>query len=92
MIANAVVHLDEDSPHMHIVGAPVADGYKKGLRKQVSKRKVITKEVLSQVLQDQLREVVNKEVDDWFGEQIKKKPKGRNHDLTVAEDKVAQET
>ncbi len=92
VVANAVVHLDEDSPHMHIVGVPVADGYKKGLSKQVSKRKVFTKEVLSQVLQDELREVANKEVDDWFGEQIKEKSKGRNHDLSVAEYKVAQET
>lgn len=33
VVANAVIHLDEDSPHMHIVGVPVADGYKKGLRK-----------------------------------------------------------
>lgn len=92
VVANAVVHLDEDSPHMHIVGVPVADGYKKGLSKQVSKRKVFTKDVLSRVLQDELREVANKEVDDWFGEQIKEKSKGRNHDLTVAEYKVAQET
>lgn len=92
VVANAVIHLDEDSPHMHIVGVPVADGYKKGLRKQVSKRKVFTKEVLSQVLQDELREVANKEVNDWFGEQIKEKSKGRNHDLTVAEYKVAQES
>lgn len=92
VVANAVVHLDEDSPHMHIVGVPVADGYKKGLSKQVSKRKVFTKEVLSRVLQDELREVANKEVNDWFGEQIKEKSKGRNHDLSVAEYKVAQET
>lgn len=92
VVANAVVHLDEDSPHMHIVGVPVADGYKKGLSKQVSKRKVLTKEVLSRVLQDELREVANKEVNDCFGEQIKEKSKGRNHDLTVAEYKVAQET
>ena len=42
-----VVHLNEDSPHMHIVVVPVVDGFKKGLRKQVSKRKVFTKEVLS---------------------------------------------
>lgn len=55
VVANAVVHLDEDSPHMHIVGVPVADGYKKGLSKQVSKRKVFTKEVLSRVLQDELK-------------------------------------
>lgn len=92
VVANAVVHLDEDSPHMHIVGVPVADGYKKGLCKQVSKRKVFTKEVLSRVLQDELREVANKEVNDCFGEQIKKKSKGRNHDLSVAEYKVAQES
>lgn len=92
VVANTVVHLDEDSPHMHIVGVPVADGYKKGLSKQVSKRKVFTKEVLSRVLQDELREVANKEVNDCFGEQIKEKSKGRNHDLTVAEYKVAQET
>ena len=92
VVANAVVHLDEDSPHMHIVGVPVADGYKKGLSKQVSKRKVFTKDVLSRVLQDELREVANKEVNDWFGKQIKEKSKGRNHDLTVAEYKVAQET
>ena len=92
VVANAVVHLDEDSPHMHIVGVPVADGYKKGLSRQVSKRKVFTKEVLSRVLQDELREVANKEVNDCFGEHIKEKSKGRNHDLTVAEYKVAQET
>ena len=50
----------------------------------MSKRKVFIKEVLSRVLQDELREVANKEVDDWFGEQIKEKSKGQNHDLSVA--------
>lgn len=44
------------------------------------------------MLQDELREVANKEVNDWFGEQIKEKSKGRNHDLSVAEYKVAQKT
>ena len=58
----------------------------------MSKRKVFTKDVLSRVLQDELRELANKEVDDWFGEQIKEKSKGRNHDLSVAEYKVAHET
>lgn len=43
------------------------------------------------MLLDELREVANKEVDDWFGEQIKEKSKGRNHDLSVAEYKVTQE-
>ena len=49
-----VVHLNENSPHIHILAAPVEDGYKKGMSKQVSKRKVFTKDVLSGVLQDEL--------------------------------------
>lgn len=48
--------------------------------------------MLSRVLQDELRDVANKEVNDWFGKQIKEKSKGRNHDLSVVEYKVAQET
>ena len=37
-------------------------------------------------------ERANKEVNDWFGKQIKERSKGRNHDLSVAEYKAAQET
>lgn len=48
--------------------------------------------MLSRVLQDELRGVANKEMNDWFGEQVKEKSRGRNHDLSVAEYKVAQET
>lgn len=29
-VANAVIHFDEASPHMHVVGVPVHEGYKKG--------------------------------------------------------------
>lgn len=91
VIANAVVHMDEDSPHMHVVGVPVAAGYKKGLSKQVSKRKVFTKEVLSEVLQNELRAVANTKVMIAFNEQIREKSKGRNHDLSVMEYKVLKE-
>lgn len=91
VVANAVVHMDEDSPHMHVVGVPVATGYKKGLSKQVSKRKVFTKEVLSVVLQDELRAVANTKVKIAFDEQIREKSKGRNHDLSVMEYKVLKE-
>lgn len=92
IVANAVVHLDEDSPHMHVVGVPVAYGYTRGLSKQVSKRWVFTPETLSTLLQDKLRSYANRMVDIWFHEEIKEKAKGRNHDLTVAEYKVAKET
>lgn len=91
VVANAVVHMDEDSPHMHVVGVPVATSYKKGLSKQVSKRKVFTKEVLSEVLQDELRAVANTKVRIAFDEQIREKSKGRNHDLSVMEYKVLKE-
>lgn len=91
VVANAVVHMDEDSPHMHVVGVPVATGYKKGLSKQVSKRKVFTKEVLSEVLQDELRTVANTKVMIAFDEQIREKSKGRNHDLSVMEYKLSKE-
>lgn len=92
IVANAVVHLDEDSPHMHVVGVPVAYGYTRGLSKQVSKRWVFTPETLSTLLQGKLRAYANRMVDIWFHEEIKEKAKGRNHDLTVAEYKVAKET
>ncbi len=92
IVANAVVHLDEDSPHMHVVGVPVAYGYTRGLSKQVSKRWVFTPETLSELLQGELRAYANRMVDIWFQDKIKEKSKGRNHDLTVAEYKVVKET
>lgn len=99
VIANAVVHMDEDSPHMHedsphmhVVGVPVGTDYKKCMSKQVSKRKVFTKDVLSIILQDRLRAFANEKVQIIFGEQIREKSKGRNHDLSVMEYKVSKET
>lgn len=91
VVANAVVHMDEDSPHMHVVGVPVGTGYKKGMSKQVSKRKVFTKDVLSIVLQDKLRAFANQKAEIVLGEQIREKSKGRNHDLSVMEYKVLKE-
>ena len=55
-VANAVIHFDEASPHMHVVGVSVWEGAKKGLPKKVSKRNVFTPEILSVILQDKLRE------------------------------------
>ena len=30
VVANAVIHYDEASPHMHVVAVPVSEGFKKG--------------------------------------------------------------
>ena len=46
-IANAVIHFDEASPHMHVIGVPVWEGAKCGLSKKVSKRNVFTPQTLS---------------------------------------------
>lgn len=40
-IYNAAIHNDESSPHLHLNFAPVAEGYKRGLEKQVSFDKAI---------------------------------------------------
>lgn len=84
-IANAVVHLDEKSPHMHVVGVPVAEGYKRGLSKRCSKTKVFTQSSLEK-LQEAMRHDITlpdcvKEVDPT----LKKRSEGRNRDLTKKE-------
>ena len=85
-VASAVIHYDESSPHIHVVGVPVAEGYKKGLEKQVAKTKVFTKERLS-YLQDKLRENAERgmqlpENQNLFAEHaLKPKEKGRNKDI-----------
>lgn len=40
-VFNAVMHLDEESPHLHIDFVPVAEGYKKGLLKRNSISKAL---------------------------------------------------
>ena len=85
-IASAVIHYDEKSPHMHVVGVPVADGYKKGLEKQVAKTRVFTADRLSE-LQDRMRDAAEKAMEkpqyrDLFeGMELKAKEQGRNKDI-----------
>ena len=83
-IANAVVHFDETSPHMHIVGVPIKDNYTRGMRKQPAKSKVFTKESLTQI-QDEMRENCIKSYNKIYSEHslLKQKKKGRNQDIDV---------
>ena len=82
-IASAVLHLDEASPHMHIVGVPVATGYKRGLAKQTAKTKVFTMETLS-MLQEEMHKKAEEEMEQnpelFAGEEIKTIERGRNSD------------
>lgn len=85
-IASAVVHYDESSPHMHVVGIPVAYGYKRGMEKQVAKTKIFTAERLSE-LQDKMRKNAAYDMqlpqnrNLFSGTELKEKEKGRNKDI-----------
>lgn len=46
---NASLHLDETSPHLHLIAVPIIENQKRGLEKQVSQNKVITKEILKEI-------------------------------------------
>ena len=54
-VVNAALHLDETSPHLHVIAVPIIEGQKRGLEKQVSQNKIITREVIRE-----LREVIEK--------------------------------
>ncbi len=83
-VANAVVHFDELSPHLHLVGVPVKDGYKKGMKKQPAKSKVFTKESLQRI-QDEMRVCCIKSYNKHYEKTsvLKQKKKGRNQDIDV---------
>ena len=48
-VVNASLHLDETSPHLHLIAVPVIENQKRSLEKQVSQKKVITKEVIKEI-------------------------------------------
>lgn len=83
-VCSAVAHYDESSPHLHVVGVPVARGYEKGMEVQCAKTKVFTQESLTK-LQDKMRQraeigiALNPKV--FGGVQLKEKAKGRNKDI-----------
>ena len=85
-IANATIHFDEVSPHMHIVGVPVSYDCKRGMKKQVVKSKLFTKTTLTQI-QDKMRNACIKSYNKFYDvdSRLKTKQKGRNQDINVKE-------
>ena len=83
-ITNAVVHLDETSPHMHVVGVPVKYNCKTGMKMQVGKSDVFTKDRLTKI-QDKMREICIESFNKYYEEEatLKEKQKGRNRDIHV---------
>lgn len=91
-IANATIHFDEHSPHMHIVGVPVKENCNTGLLRQVGKTSIFTKESLV-VIQDKMRERCIEEFNIAYGmdSKLKEKQKGKNRDITSYERKLFNE-
>lgn len=52
VVYNAVIHLDEASPHLHLNVIPVAEGYQRGVQKQPSFDKALKQQGLSANEQD----------------------------------------
>ena len=85
-LTNATLHNDEKSPHMHIVAIPIGNDFSRGMKRQCSKRKIFTKESLTN-LQDTMRKnaekLMQKYVDKNF--KIDEKLEGRNYDYSLKE-------
>ena len=85
-IANATIHFDETSPHMHVIGVPVIENCKRGMKKQVGKSQLFTKTLLSEI-QDKMRNACIKSYNKFYNvdSRLKTKQKGRNQDINVNE-------
>ena len=83
-IANATIHFDETSPHMHIVGVPVVENCTRGMKKKVGKSQIFTKESLTK-MQDKMRNACIKSYNKFYevDTRLKEKQKGRNQDINV---------
>ena len=83
-IANATIHFDETSPHMHIVGVPIIENCTRGMKKQVGKSQLFTKESLTEI-QDKMRKACIKSFNKFYDIdfKLKEKQKGRNQDINI---------
>ncbi len=84
-VTSAIIHYDETSPHIHIVGVPIKEGNKNGMTKQVGKTAIFTKDSLK-VIQDKMRELCIESFNNEYGldDVLKEKLKGRNKDINVS--------
>lgn len=85
-VCSAIIHYDETSPHMHIVGVPIKYNCKTGMTIQVGKTDVFTRSSLMQ-LQDKMRTLCIEEYNKEYNldATLKQKLKGRNRDINVAD-------
>lgn len=92
-VCSAIIHYDETSPHMHIVGVPIKYNCKTGMTTQVGKTDVFTRNSLKE-LQDKMRTLCIEEYNKEYNldATLKQKLKGRNRDINVSDMSNYQET
>ena len=85
-VANATIHFDESSPHLHIIGVPFKENCKTGMNRQVGKSDVFNVESLKDI-QKELRESCIKEFNRVYNlnMELKEKEQGRNQDYRVSQ-------
>ena len=85
-VCSAIIHYDETSPHMHIVGVPIKYNCKTGMSMQVGKTDVFTRTSLKQI-QDKMRTMCIEEYNNEYNldTTLKQKLKGRNRDIHVSD-------
>jgi plasmid recombination enzyme len=75
-VGNAVIHLDEASPHCHIVAVPIAYGFKTGMEKQVSAKAVLEKKKLYELRKELDEKLINEYNKVYDKDLVKREEKG----------------
>lgn len=75
-VGNAVIHLDEASPHCHIVAVPIAKGFKTGMEKQVSAKAVLEKKKLYELRKELDKTLIDEYNKTYDKNLIKREEKG----------------
>lgn len=71
-VANANLHLDETSPHCHIIGVPIGVNFKKGMEKQVSSKSVFSLDKM-ELLRNEIEKVLIAEYNKTYNLNVEKK-------------------
>lgn len=71
-VANATLHLDETSPHLHVVGVPIGTDFKKGLEKQVSSKSVFSIGKL-EILREKIEKTIIEDFNKVYNVNVEKK-------------------
>lgn len=71
-VANANLHLDETSPHCHIIGVPIGENFKKGMEKQVSSKSVFSLDKM-EILRNEIEKVLIAEYNKTYNLNVEKK-------------------